>query len=187
MGMFDDITFRYRMPDGYDGTNYQSKDLHCGCDEYEISPQGRLIRKYSSGYPDDTQLPLGDIEHDGFLNIYTDEDFGSSRKWHEYDLFFRAGSLVTIKCHTTGIELVFEPEIAKEPTMTTMMPRITADAARFLPEFAEGKTAAEVGTCITENPYQISKIVPTLSGKDWREHYESRFDAWMFGHRSVSK
>ena len=71
MGMFDDIKFRYRMPDGYDGNDYQSKDLDCSMDQYEVTPDGKLVRIYSSGYPDNVPLPLRDVRHDGLLNIYT--------------------------------------------------------------------------------------------------------------------
>ncbi|QBC03362.1 hypothetical protein EWI30_15275 [Enterobacter cloacae] len=44
MGMFDMVTFRYRMPDGKTGSEYQTKDLDCECAFYEISADGRLLR-----------------------------------------------------------------------------------------------------------------------------------------------
>lgn len=37
MGMFDTVTFHYRMPDGETCPEYQTKDLDCECAFYEIS------------------------------------------------------------------------------------------------------------------------------------------------------
>jgi hypothetical protein len=48
MGMFDTVTFRYRMLDGETESEYQTKDLDCECAFYEISAEGRLLR-----WPDD--------------------------------------------------------------------------------------------------------------------------------------
>lgn len=36
MGMFDTVTFRYRMPDGVTGTDFQTKDLESEGGFYEI-------------------------------------------------------------------------------------------------------------------------------------------------------
>lgn len=44
MGMFDTVTFHYRMPDGETESEYQTKDLDCECAFYEISAEGRLLR-----------------------------------------------------------------------------------------------------------------------------------------------
>jgi hypothetical protein len=107
MGMFDDVEFKYRMPDGYEGRSFQSKSLDCTGDEYVVMPEGRLHRRYSSGYPDDVRKPLGDIAFDGELNIYTSE-LGTD-SWHEYDLIFVQGDLRTIRCYQTDGHLIFEP------------------------------------------------------------------------------
>lgn len=40
MGMFDTVKFRYRMPNGKVESDYQTKDLECLCDFYEISSGG---------------------------------------------------------------------------------------------------------------------------------------------------
>ena len=40
MGMFDTVRFRYRMPDGVTGTDFQTDDLDCECEFYEISAEG---------------------------------------------------------------------------------------------------------------------------------------------------
>ena len=106
MGMFDDVEFSYRMPDGYEDHAYQSKSLDCTGDTYTVTPEGRLVRTYSSGYPDEVLQPLGDLNFDGELNIYT-SDLGGG--WHEYDLVFVNGGLREIRCHQTEGRLVFEP------------------------------------------------------------------------------
>lgn len=115
MGMFDYIKFRYRMPDGFDGFDgdqYQSKDLDCSLDQYEITPCGKLVRTYGSGYPDDVQRPLSGVYLTGVLNICN----GVGRKAHVYDLVFRLGALVSIRCHQTDSDLLFEPDTAARET-----------------------------------------------------------------------
>ena len=49
MGMFDTVRFRYRMPDGVTGTDFQTDDLDCECEFYEISAEGRLLRWMGDG------------------------------------------------------------------------------------------------------------------------------------------
>lgn len=108
MGMFDDIEFDYRMPDGFESrSGYQSKDLECTGDQYEVTPNGRLVRTFDSGWPRaDEKRPLGDMHYNGKLNIY---DGGLGGAWHEYDLEFRDGDLIAIHCHQTRGRLLFEP------------------------------------------------------------------------------
>lgn len=110
MGMYDDVRFDYRMPDGYDRPDFQTKDLDCACDMYEINAQGRLVRLSSCGYPDDVLLPLGDLHFCGDLNIYTISGYGTAATstWHDYTLTFVEGTLVVIKCNQTGGELLFD-------------------------------------------------------------------------------
>lgn len=36
MGMFDTVTFHYRMRDGVTGTEFQTKDLDCQYESYEM-------------------------------------------------------------------------------------------------------------------------------------------------------
>ncbi|MFC6478592.1 hypothetical protein ACFQDN_21745 [Pseudomonas asuensis] len=66
MGMYDDVSFSYRMPNGRDGYNFQTKDLECRLDEYEVTPSGRLVRIVSD---DEIERPLGDLNHHGWLDI----------------------------------------------------------------------------------------------------------------------
>lgn len=112
MGMFDEVTFEYRMPDGYESqTGYQTKDLDCTLDEYTVTAEGRLIRTSCSGHRDDDgneNRPLVDLCFDGTVNIYDDDLLGRSG-WHEYDLVFVKGSLVEIRCERPNCRLVFQP------------------------------------------------------------------------------
>jgi len=109
MGMFDDVDFEHRMPDGFLALGgYQSKDLDCAGDCYEITADGRLVATSRSGYQSENPKPLGDVHYDGVLNIYGSE--WPSLKPHEYDLSFVAGELRVIRCSQTGVEVVFEPK-----------------------------------------------------------------------------
>lgn len=111
MGMFDDLNFDYRMPDGFKARGFQSKDLDCLGDTYEITSDGRLVRMNVSGIVDaDYKRPVGDMNYSGMLNIYCSEwkRFGPGI-WHEYDLEFVAGRLAVIHCHQTESQLIFEP------------------------------------------------------------------------------
>ncbi len=107
MGMFDDIRFDFRMPDGYEprfGT-YQSKDLECDGSTYVVEA-GRLVRtSHIDGDP-----AAGDVNFNGTLNIYTSTPApGSARRvWHEYNLEFVDGALKVIHCDQTGMALLFE-------------------------------------------------------------------------------
>lgn len=45
MGMFDEITCKYPTPDAEaQGCTFQTKDLLCWMDDYEITEDGRLVR-----------------------------------------------------------------------------------------------------------------------------------------------
>jgi len=44
MGMFDEVIFSYRLPTGRESCNFQTTDLECTQDEYEITALGRLVR-----------------------------------------------------------------------------------------------------------------------------------------------
>lgn len=107
--LFDYIRFDYRMPDGFDGYEFQSRDLECACDPYEVNAAGRLMRLSSGGGPDGTELPVGDLNYSGELNIYTNVGFGAKRTWHDYNLTFVDGTLTVIKCNRSGIDLLFDP------------------------------------------------------------------------------
>jgi len=103
MAMFDDVEFAYRMPDGYEGGNFQTKDFDCLLDLYEVTPNGRLLRTRVGGSTtEETNRPLGDMNFSGMLNIY---HFSP----HDYDLEFVNGSLVAIHCQGQEGRLIFDP------------------------------------------------------------------------------
>jgi len=108
MGMYDDVNVNLRMPDGFETHGFQSKDLDCMQDQYEVDAAGRLIRAYVGGIvAEDFKRPAGDVNFNGMLNIYTSDLVTS--KWHEYDLEFVDGTLKVIHCHQTKSQMLFEP------------------------------------------------------------------------------
>lgn len=60
-------------------------------------------------------------------------------------------------------------------------PRITQGAAQAMPEYQEGVTARAEGKNPIQCPYAIFNVKPTLFSTVWREKFEHRFDAWMYG------
>ncbi|WP_175145498.1 hypothetical protein [Paraburkholderia phenoliruptrix] len=141
--MYDDLRFDYRMPDGYDGEEYQTKALNCTLDVYMVSCDGRLLRSECAGHRDDdgnTQRLIGDLCFDGTLNVYHRDTFGGTG-WHEYDLIFQQGNLVEIRCHQTRSRLAFAPVIAsfrpKQTTENAIMNNETK--ARLRPILANGR------------------------------------------------
>lgn len=98
MGMFDEVRFRYRMPNGRDGCYFQTKDLECELDEYEVTPWGRLVRLVTG---DETERPLGDLNHHGWLTIRDSFDY--------YRLDFVDGSLRAIQVIGEEGWLLFDP------------------------------------------------------------------------------
>lgn len=107
MGMFDEVDFDYRMPDGYESpAGYQTKSLEGVGDRFAITPSGRLVRVFCSGWPDDGR-PLTDLAFEGRLTIYAIER--GLRVRHDYDLIFVNGTLDKIRCHQTGGALLFDP------------------------------------------------------------------------------
>lgn len=104
MGMFDEVNFSYRMPDGFESNGFQTKDLDCLLDSYTITKAGRLVLDSVSVQ---VERPLGDVNFTGTLNVY-DRAF-LTRQWHEYDLEFEDGTLVAIRCKTQPGRLLFDP------------------------------------------------------------------------------
>lgn len=64
MGMFDEVTFSYRMPDGYDGEYFQTKDLDCDGSAYDIDDKGRLLRD-GTDLNFSGEFEMGYYEHPG--------------------------------------------------------------------------------------------------------------------------
>ena len=90
MGMFDTVRFRfrfrYRMPDGVTGTDFQTDDLDCKCEFYEISAEGRLLRWLGDGTRTDTCF-------DGMLTLSADDG---------YHLYFENGTVKWIEIYSRG-------------------------------------------------------------------------------------
>lgn len=100
MGMFDCVRFIHSMPDGFEGGNYQCKDLRYGMDmaSYEVTSDGRLLRTESG-----QGQPLGDLLYDHTIVITGD---GHS---HSYSLAFKDGYLREIYCFQTDTTVPFVP------------------------------------------------------------------------------
>lgn len=86
MGMFDTVTFHYLMPDGVTGTDFQTKDLGCECEFYEIDANGRLLRWQDHG-------KLRDMNFDGMLTLSAGDG---------YHLHFEQGTLKWIEVYSRG-------------------------------------------------------------------------------------
>lgn len=100
MGMFDHLTFRHTMPDGYEGGSYQTKDLRFAMDmaHYEVDSSGRLIRTDS-----DYGQSLGDVGYSHTLTI--------DAPGHTYALAFADGLLRTIRCFQTDRTVQFQTAV----------------------------------------------------------------------------
>nr|CAC79147.1 hypothetical protein 12.7 kDa [uncultured bacterium] len=100
MGMFDEVRFSYRMPDGFKGGSFQTKSLDCLMDMYEVTPAGRLVRTHVF---EETDRPLGDMNFSGELHMRG--EFGGG----DYTLEFVDGSLAAIRCKGIAGRLLFDP------------------------------------------------------------------------------
>ena len=96
MGMFDDVRCDMPLPEHQDG-EFQTKDLECAMSHYRITKDGRLVREKASTFYADG-LPLGDVNHHGFLSFYDWwGDDRSSDNWIEYRAKFTDGKCVGIE------------------------------------------------------------------------------------------
>jgi len=86
MGMFDTVTFRYRLPDGVTGTDFQTDDLGCESEFYEISAEGRLLRWMGDGTRTDTCF-------NGMLTLSAGDG---------YHLYFELGTVKWIEIYSLG-------------------------------------------------------------------------------------
>ncbi|PQK69529.1 hypothetical protein CG428_21575 [Pantoea ananatis] len=85
MGMFDTVTFRYRMPDGETGPDYQTIELECECASYQISADGRLLK---------WQTDAGGFADTGFDGSFTLTGRAG------YRLYFERGTLAWIEVYS---------------------------------------------------------------------------------------
>jgi hypothetical protein len=99
MGMYDHVTFRHRMPDGFLGGDdaYQTKDLRFEMDmaSYEVTIEGKLVRTSSH-----FGQPIGNVIFNHTLTI--------DAPGHAYALAFSEGQLLTIHCFQTELMVPFK-------------------------------------------------------------------------------
>lgn len=83
--MFDTVTFRYRMPDGETGPDYQTIELDGECASYQISADGRLLK---------WQTDVGGFADTGFDGGFTLTGRAG------YRLYFEQGTLAWIEVYS---------------------------------------------------------------------------------------
>jgi len=99
MGMFDDLRCELPLPDGWEGTGLQTKDLGCTMSLVTITKAGRLVGQNREWWWE-AHKPERDLDFHGDLLFYGHE--GSSPQatdwlWHEYIARFSEGQLVGIR------------------------------------------------------------------------------------------
>jgi len=128
MGLFDTIYCKYPLPiPNLEKEDFQTKDLDCSMDTYEISEEGKLykiIKNYKERkkpdmlkwgseeyfkWLDDNPLELifeekRPILHHGVINFYTSINFPDQQdsklkdfRWVEFDAYFSYGNLDKIE------------------------------------------------------------------------------------------
>ena len=112
MGMFDTINIKFRLPDRFESNDFQTKDLGCDLNNYEINSSDlKLIPSkpnlnlmfYNKHFLQDGCF---EVEmHDYVL----DYEYGKE-KYNEYSyiLYFNKGVLKYIKLNSTGINYTEE-------------------------------------------------------------------------------
>lgn len=96
MGMFDEVRFTRAMPDGFTAKGtYQTKDLACELDVYEVGDDDRL-KKVATCFDGALAVPE-DQDFHGWLRFYTfSKGEGCHEVWREYRAKFTDGNLVQI-------------------------------------------------------------------------------------------
>lgn len=84
MGMFDYAKIEYPLPDGWAGTDLQTKDFDCILEYVDISEDGRL-----TVYGEDSDY-TGKAEFIGFEGTHPDGRY----IWHRYSFTFKDGRVV---------------------------------------------------------------------------------------------
>ena len=106
MSMYDDIKVLYPLPDPqHNLLSYQTKDLDCNLDQYEVRKDKSLWLIEESGYTDEGEFMYSfsrKVDHTGAVSIYTHLDppdgYNAKRAgWLEYILKFKEGILVNIE------------------------------------------------------------------------------------------
>lgn len=120
MGMYDDVHFDYRMPDGYEDGSFQTKDLSLDCSEYEITSGGRLLRAGE------------DQNYHGEFEMYYDDLF-DDRSGH-FRMIFNEGTLTLIICKG-GERYVFTPEA--DPNLLALPPESVNATCNYKPTYEQ--------------------------------------------------
>lgn len=128
MGMFDDIKCEYPLP----GTplalivpNFQTKDLECSLDQYEITEDGRLIQTFTSFGAE----PQGFVPYTGVINFYNSNGSagaygicftskGEDLESAEYNATFKDGIVTSIE----QVEYSREPALGYKETERLLAP-----------------------------------------------------------------
>lgn len=98
MEMYDEVIFSYRLPNGREGGHFQTTDLECTQDRYEVTTSGRLVRVRTQ---DVCERPVGDLSYTGWLDIRDAVE--------EYRLEFTNGSLRAIQIMDEDEWVLFDP------------------------------------------------------------------------------
>ena len=93
MGMFDDLTVEYPLPDigKAQVREWQTKDLSRTLDRYRLTNEGILLRETTNGV-----MP---VNYHGYLEFYGNDGDGDPRgkEWFEYCAKFVDGKCVHIE------------------------------------------------------------------------------------------
>lgn len=87
MGMFDDLTCEYPLPDHYTKKDYQTKSLDCVLLNYIITKEGRLVYVFGKWFDKNTGelSPYNDMSVIETMGL--DENFFDSIEWKETQRF----------------------------------------------------------------------------------------------------
>lgn len=142
MGMYDNLRFSYPMPNGYVGTEYQTKSLDCQRDQYEVTTSGRLTRKSSE--PDEEFA----LAHPDYFEAPTDTHFSGqifitalAGTRQRFELSFFAGTLQSIRDVNT--DQLIEYRAADHMRHTLALSVSDAMASAALAEAIEVQVLAE--------------------------------------------
>lgn len=124
MGMFDTIRCQYplpgELPPEVASLMFQSKDLDCLLDEYELTTDGQLVvhKRDADGAPQATCIPVAD--YTGVVNMYWSNVVASGPgvytangedAWHlEFAVTLHSGRVVEVRAVRNDRELALESQ-----------------------------------------------------------------------------
>lgn len=126
MGLFDEITFEYELPEefaAYQNETFQTKDLECFMTEFKVTKEGRLIniiygtrdlteeeKEEWKGHPfppiykRDGTVTEQDMDYHGDIRCYSSLNKDWKNTWLELILRFTHGTLESIKEYTVEMQ-----------------------------------------------------------------------------------